>query len=206
MYLKVFAGWIGLGVLALPALAVDADMVVDRLVGEFTAPAEGDGGAQQAVHAEIRVGDLDGRVIFMQWRGEAEGDEPGELTRQRLWSVVEDEDEDGVVMRFFTFRDHAPFVDLHQRPLVAMALSRDDLRAYPDACAIRLREVDGRLTGSVAASDCHLETDAHGRELSLEYGLTLDAGGFEFHEGGYLADGSLAFRLPESGAYHFRRR
>jgi hypothetical protein len=204
MNLKVFVGWIGLCVLALPALAVDADMVVDRLVGEFTAPAEGDGGAQQAVHAEIRVGNLDGRVIFMQWRAEAEGDEPGELTRQRLWSVVEDED--GVVMRFFTFRDHTPFVDLHQRPLVAMALSRDDLRAYPDACAIRLREVDGRLAGSVSATDCRLETDAHGHELSLEYGLALDVDGFEFHEGGFLADGSPAFRLPESGAFHFRRR
>ncbi|HRQ64715.1 MAG TPA: CpcT/CpeT family chromophore lyase [Xanthomonadaceae bacterium] len=188
----------------MPAWGLDVDTVVGRLVGEFTAPAEGDGAAQHAVHAEVRVRAIDGRVVFMQWREQGEGDEPGELTRQRLWSVVEDGD--GVVLRFFTFHDHAPYVDLHKKPLIAMALRSEDLRAYPDSCAVRLRDVDGRIGGSVAASDCRLDTDAYGRNLSLEYALELDAEGFEFHEGAFQADGSLAFRMPESGAYRFRRR
>jgi hypothetical protein len=204
MRLMVFAGWVGLGVFAMPALALDADVVVDRLVGEFEAAAAGDGAAQQAVHAEVRVRDIDGRVIFMQWRELGEGDEPGELTRLRLWSVVEDDD--GIVLRFFTFHDHAPYVDLHQKPLIAMTLRSEDLRSYPDSCSVRLRDIDGRIGGSVAASECQLDTDAYGRNLSLEYSLTLDTEGFEFHEGAFQEDGSLAFRMPESGNYSFRRR
>lgn len=187
------------------AAATDAvDELVSWLAGEFVAVPAGEIPAQQAVHAEIRSRALDGRLLFMQWRQVSEGEDPGELIRQRLWRVVAEGD--AVRLDFFAFHDHRAFVDLHQKPIVASALRLSDLRPHPEACAVLLRREGEVWRGAVDASDCRLDAALVGRDLALEYALAVDAGGFRFHEAGYDADGSLEFRIPAEGSLRFERR
>ncbi len=201
MWTRILAASIGFFLLVPPVPAAEVAKLLDRLLGEFATQAADGDSAQHAVHAEIRSAALDGRVIYMQWR--QAGDE-GELTRQRLWTVTDEAD--GIVLRFFRFRDHRPFVDMHTKPIVVMAMRMEDLLAAPEGCAMRMTEVDGRLVGSVSAEDCRLGGELVGRELSLEFSLSLDADGFDFHEAAREADGSLVYRMPESGSYRFVRR
>lgn len=182
--------------------AVDVDEVIARLVGTFVG---GDADAtQEAIHAELRVASLPGRTVYMQWRGQGNDAGPGELTRQRLWTLTEDHA--GARLSFHTFRDNTPFVDLQQRPLAAMALSRDELRSYPEGCAMRLAREGERLVGTVSEADCVMDLATSGHDLSLAYSMELDADGFEFSETAYFPDGSVAYRMPETGTLRFTRR
>jgi hypothetical protein len=149
--------------------------------------------------SEITAPALDGRVIYLQWTNA-----DGTLDRQRLWTF-QDADSGAVEMLFYSFKAPETFVDLDQNPAAAMALTLDDLVAYPPGCEGRFVESTAGFTGGIDPARCTIVTQRTGRTMAIDAHISISPGGFTYREAGILEDGKDAFRVPGVDRIEFTR-
>jgi len=170
------------------------DQLRKALTGDFLAQ-----GGAETLHAQMRavsVPALGSDVIYLEWRY---GDAKGKLQRQRLWQFVP-QPGGGIAMRFFTFKDPAPYVGGVGLERVTPA----DLVGYPPHCDLPWVKTPEGARGAIP-TDCTITARQSGKPLTLEAEITVSDKGFTYRESGRYGDGAMAFQVPAAGRYDFER-
>ncbi len=201
-----------------PARDADLEAIIDGLVGAWdnraqfeAAPAalkvpptvEGEWmDLQHARFTRVSAPALGSHVVYLEWR---RGGPDGEVSRQRLWSFRRDA-AGRMVMDFYAFRDGAPYAGQGDSPQAFIAVTPEQLRAYPSGCELDFtRRPDGGSSGVVTPDRCVIVA-ASGRRMGILAEIDIGASGtLGYREYGRLEDGRYAFRVPPTGPYRFVR-
>ncbi|MEO0411992.1 MAG: hypothetical protein AAF221_09155 [Pseudomonadota bacterium] len=149
-------------------------------------------------YAEFKVVDVPsvpGTVVALEWR---KGGPGGEMSRQRFWAFQLDGP--AALMYFYGFKSD---VDMANEAALS-ALTRDDLIAYGDACALPVVSISGGYQLSIPET-CRIVTQS-GLDMILSSTITIREDTLTYEESGRLPDGTQIFEVPGKMAYVFEKR
>jgi hypothetical protein len=154
-----------------------------------------------ATFTRIDAPALGTHVLYLAWRSNGPD---GPISRQRLGSFRHDPT-DGLRMAFHAFINGQPYAGRGGEPGALATVTKDALRGYGPACALRFELQPNGFTDAISAQECTI-TAASGRYMGINARVTLTADGtLEYQESGRLDDGRFAFRVPPAEPCRFRR-
>ena len=111
-------------------------------------------------------------MLYRAWRSNGPD---GPISRQRLWSFRHDPT-DGLRMDFYAFVDGQPYAGRGGEPSALATVTKDALRGYGPAGALRFERRPNGFSGVISAQECTI-TAASGRRMGINARVSLTADG-----------------------------
>jgi hypothetical protein len=148
---------------------------------------------QFASHTLVEAPELGEHVIYLEWRS---GSAEGEISRQRIWVLREDENGALGGFDFFTFRDPAPFAGRADEPGAFAGLTAEDLIGYPEGCLAQAHApAHVGYYFAVDPQTCRI-TAQSGTQMRIYASVRALGNSLTYREQGTMEDNTVVFRVP----------
>lgn len=148
---------------------------------------------QFATHTLVEAPQLGEHVIYLEWRS---GSADGEISRQRIWVLREDEAGGLAGFDFFTFRDPASFAGRTDEPGAFADLTADELIGYAEGCLAHARvPAHTGYSFAVDPETCRI-TAQSGTQMRIFASVRALGNSLTYTEQGTMEDNTVVFRVP----------